>query len=299
MEVSISPRTARTKITGVIGHPIGHSFSPVMHNAAFELLKLDYTYLAFDVPPHYLAEALQGLIALGIVGVNVTIPHKEAVIPLLDDLSSEAHATGAVNTLVNEGGKLSGHNTDVHGFVEMMKPLRRSITGKEVSILGAGGAARAVLYGLMTHFRPKSIHLLNRSVERANNLKDFFASSFGFQQIDVVDLYMPSAHKALSQSKLIVNTTPVGMVPNVDESPIPDNQILVKGQVLVDLVYNPPETQLTRMAKKQGLKTISGMEMLLHQGAKSFELWTNKKMPLDRVRQTVHSFLAHKSPRTV
>jgi shikimate dehydrogenase len=262
-----------------------------MHNTAFEMLKLDYVYLAFDVAPQYLTEALQGIVALGITGVNVTVPHKEAVIPHLDDLSSEARAIGAVNTIVNEGGKLSGHNTDLYGFVEMMKPLQKAIEGEEMSVIGAGGAARAVVYGLTTHFRPKAIHLLNRSLDRANSLRDFFAGSFGFRQIDVVDLYMPSAETVLTQSKLIVNTTPLGMAPKIDDCPIREQSALTKGQILVDLVYNPPETKLMRLAKSNGATTASGLEMLLHQGARSFELWTNKKMPVDAVRQTLSAHL--------
>jgi shikimate dehydrogenase len=291
MEALIPVQSAPTKITGVIGHPIGHSFSPMMHNAAFEMLKLDYVYLAFDVVPQYLTEALQGIVAFGIAGVNVTVPHKEAVIPLLDDLSSEARAIGAVNTIVNEGGKLSGHNTDLYGFVEMMRPFQKAIEGEGVSVIGAGGAARAVVYGLTTHFRPKVIHLLNRSLERANSLREFFAGSTGFGQIDVVDLYMPSAETVLAQSKLIVNTTPLGMAPRVDDCPVREHSVLKKGQILVDLVYNPPETKLLQLAKLSGATPVSGVEMLLHQGARSFELWTNKKMPVDAVRRMLNAYL--------
>jgi shikimate dehydrogenase len=293
MEAPITVQSIPSKITGLIGHPIGHSLSPLMHNTAFEMLQMDYTYVAFDVLPQYLTEALQGLVALGIAGVNVTVPHKEAVIPLLDDLSSEARAIGAVNTIVNDGGKLSGHNTDLHGFVETVKPFQEVIEGEEMSVIGAGGAARAVLYGLTTHFRPKLIHLLNRSADRANSLREFFARSFGFRQIEVVDLYMPSAQKVLAQSRLIVNTTPLGMMPGVEESPIREHDALKTGQVLVDLVYNPPETKLIRLAKLSGVKTVSGIEMLLHQGARSFELWTNRKMPLDSVRQTLQAHLSN------
>ena len=263
-----------------------------MHNTAFELLKMNYVYLAFGVQPQYLMEALQGLIALGIAGVNVTIPHKQAVIPLLDDLSSEARAIGAVNTIVNDEGKLSGHNTDVHGFVEMMKSSKTSVEGEKVSVLGAGGASRAVLYGLMTQFRPKLIYLLNRSVERATALKRFFASSFGFKQIEVVDLYMPESQAVLTQSRLIVNTTPLGMFPKTKESPITGGHCLKKGQIIVDLAYNPLETKLIRSAKKRGAKTISGIEMLLHQGARSFELWTNQKMPIEKVRRTLRTYIS-------
>ena len=281
-----------TRITGIIGHPIGYSLSPLMHKTAFELLEMDYTYLAFDVLPQYLSEALQGLVALGIAGVNVTIPHKESVIPLLDDLSSESRAIGAVNTIVNEAGKLLGHNTDVYGFVEMMRPWEKNIEEQEVCVIGAGGAARAVLYGLTIRFKPSVIHILNRNVERASSLREFFVGSFGFQQMDVVDLYMPSAQKVLGGSKLIVNTTPLGMSPGVDESPIREHGVFKKGQILVDLVYNPPETKLMQMAKLNGVKTVGGIEMLLQQGARSFELWTNKEMPSDAVRRALQDYIS-------
>lgn len=264
-----------------------------MHNTAFEQLKVDYIYLAFDVQPQDLKDALQGLVALGIAGVNVTIPHKESVIPHLDHLSSEVHAVGAVNTIVNDGAKLIGYNTDVYGFVEMLKPFKEAIVGKEVSVLGAGGAARAVLYGLITYFRPSQIHLLNRSVERAITLRDFFVSSFGFHQIEVLDLYMPATEATLSESKLIVNTTPLGMPPEVDDMPVRSIKCFHEGQILVDLVYNPLETKLIRAAKSRGVKTIGGLEMLLQQGARSFELWTNRQMPLEIVRRTLRSYLSN------
>ena len=291
-EVLIPLPTIATKITGLIGHPIGHSLSPLMHNTAFELMRMDYVYLAFDVQSQNLAEALTGLVALGIAGVNVTIPHKESVIPHLDDLSNEAHAIGAVNTIVNDGAKLKGHNTDVYGFVETLKSSKDAIADQEVSVLGSGGAARAILYGLITNFRPRAVHLLNRSVERATALREFFADSFGFQQIDVVDLYMPSANEAISQSKLIVNATPLGMSPKTDDSPIRTNDCFSRGQILLDLVYNPVETKLLRQAKLRGTKTISGIDMLLHQGARSFEFWTNRKFPIESVRRTLRTHLS-------
>jgi shikimate dehydrogenase len=263
-----------------------------MHNTAFQVLKMDYVYLAFDVQPQSLEQALEGLLALGIVGVNVTAPHKESILPLLDTLSSEARAIGAVNTIVNDGARLSGHNTDFYGFVEMLKPLKEGVDGEEVAVIGAGGAARAVVYGLITNFRPAFIHLLNRSVERATNLKDYFTDSFGFQQIDVVDLYMPAAQEVLARSNVIVNATSLGMSPRSDDSPIRDENWFSKGQVLVDLVYNPLETKLIRTAKKHGAKTISGIEMFLYQGARSFELWTNQKMPLEHIRRKLHTALS-------
>ncbi len=258
-----------------------------MHNTAFEALHLNFVYLSFDLSPHYLADGLRGLVALGIAGVNVTIPHKETVIPLLDEIASDARAVGAVNTIVNDGDKLRGYNTDVDGFVETLKPYQAKIENNDVAIIGAGGAARAVVYGLINNFRPTSIHIINRSVERAQALSQSFAQSFGFKSIDAMDLYMPSSLEALSTSKLIINATPIGMTPKINESSIETGDAFTKGQLLLDLVYNPIETKLMRLAKARGVKTISGLEMLIHQGAKSFELWTNSKMPIEKVREVL------------
>ncbi len=163
-----------TQIVGLLGHPIKHTFSPFIHNIAFEITKLDYIYLPFDVPPSNLKNAIKGIIALGLKGYNVTIPHKEKMMEFMNNISEEASIVGSVNTVVNEMGKLSGYNTDVTGIHETLNPYKKSLSGETVSIVGSGGAARAVVYTLIRHFKPKKIFLINRTEQRAEGIKKLF-----------------------------------------------------------------------------------------------------------------------------
>jgi len=276
--------TATTKLTGLIGHPLSHTLSPLIHNSAYSQLELDYTYLPFDVHPQQLKAALRGLAALGAVGVNVTIPHKETVIPLLDEVVNEARAIGAVNTIVNEGDKLRGYNTDIIGVAESLKPYASEIEGREVSIIGAGGGARAVMYVLVHQFKPRYIHIIHPDIEYAVALRKFFLVNFGFKNISAVDLFMPGTIFKISGSALVVNATPLGMYPKIDDSPIEVAEAFHDKQIAFDLVYNPVDTKFLRIAGSQGARTIGGLTMLLHQAAKAFELWTSREMPVDKIR---------------
>ena len=166
---------ANTKIIGLLGHPIKHSYSPFVQNVAFEFEKMDYIYLAFDVPSANLENALNGVLALGMKGLNVTLPHKEKIIRHLDELSEEATTIGAVNTIVNDQGKLIGYNTDVTGIIETLTPFKEQITGSTVTVLGAGGGARAAIYALIRHFKPEQINLINRTVQRADSIQNYFS----------------------------------------------------------------------------------------------------------------------------
>jgi len=165
---------ANTKIIGLLGHPIKHSYSPFVQNVAFEFEKMDYIYLAFDVPPANLKSALNGVLALGMKGLNVTLPHKEKIIKHLDELAEEATTIGAVNTIVNDQGKLIGYNTDVTGIIETLAPFKERINGSIVTVLGAGGGARAAIYALIRHFKPERINLVNRTVQRADSILNNF-----------------------------------------------------------------------------------------------------------------------------
>ncbi len=276
-----------TRIVGLIGHPIEHTYSPLIHNAAFEKCGLDLIYVPFDIHPSNLKDAIRGMTALNIVGFNVTIPHKQRMLELLDEFSPEAHLIGAVNTVVNDGFKLHGYNTDAHGFLATLRPFSEQIKGEPMAILGAGGAARAVLYGLMTEMRPKQLFLLNRHLERAESLRIYLQRTFSFGAATTHELFETSALDSLVKSRLIVNTTPSGMYPENEESPIVTERILSTGQIIMDLVYNPPETKLMRMAKEKGATVIGGWEMLLQQAAKSFELWTGMQMPIQEVRSVL------------
>ncbi len=280
-----------SNIVAVIGHPIKHSFSPLMHNISFDILKLDYLYLSFDVPSESLKDALKGMIALGIKGFNVTLPHKEKIVDFLNEVSEEASVIGAVNTVVNENGILHGYNTDVNGIVETLLPFKDEISGSEVTVIGAGGAARAALYSLIRHFKVEKINIVNRTEEKAEGLKEYFSSKMVFNSIKTYDLTPPDLINVFNRSKLIINTTSIGMSPEEDDTPTSIPKSFKKEQIVFDVVYNPLETKLLQIAKEQGAITLNGLRMFVEQGAKSFELWTEKEMPKDKIYKTLQSYL--------
>ena len=270
----------------IIGHPVAHTLSPVMHAAAFEALSLDCSYEAIDVEADELAATIEDLRAKPIAGFNVTLPHKETLLPLLDELDPEVHQIGAVNTVVERDGKLVGYNTDVAGFLRCAAPARSRIEGGHVALLGAGGAARAVLYGLLHHLKPAKVTIFNRTLDRSEQLAQEFSSISSETRILTESLFDDNLQKNIKQVSAIINTTSVGMRPYADASPLEDVHI-GKEQAVIDLVYAPLETKLLKSASKAGAMAIGGVEMLLHQGAASFALWTGKEMPLDQVRKKV------------
>lgn len=272
-----------TQITGIIGHPIKHSYSPFMHNIAFELLNLNYLFLPFDVPPSNLKSAIKGMTALGIKGLNVTIPHKENVIPLVKNVSEEVSIVGAANTIVNDNGTLNAYNTDVFGVMETLLPYKEKIANAEVSILGSGGASRSVIYSLLRNFRPEKINLINRNEVRADQLKEYFTAKMHFNNFKTYSLYNSPIDEILKRSQLIVNSTSVGMYPNIDDSVISSYEAFTKDQIVFDMVYNPLKTKLLMLADAAGAKTLDGLTMFVYQGAKAFELWTGLEMPVEKI----------------
>lgn len=286
------------RLVGILGHPIFHSWSPLIHETAFKIAKLQNYYAAFDVQPKNLRDALKGMIALGIVGCNVTIPHKEAVIQFLDELSADARLVGAVNTIHVENEMLVGYNTDIDGVVEALKPYRDQIDDQSVTIFGAGGGARAVVYSLISYFHPTQIFVINRDISRAELLKKFFSDSQNYSNIKVVELHNLDEEDVIDLSKLVVNATSVGMFPSVDENVMMADPKDLDGKVFFDLVYNPIETQFLKTAKKKNAVTVSGIEMLYQQAAKSFEIWTGVSMPLDKVRAKLDPKFAARKPAT-
>ncbi|MDF1611296.1 MAG: shikimate dehydrogenase [Stygiobacter sp.] len=280
-----------TKIIGVIGHPIKHSFSPLMHNISFELSGLNYLYLPFDVPPALLKDSLKGMVALGIKGFNVTIPLKEKVLPLLKDVSEEANIIGAVNTIVNEEGTLKGYNTDVYGVVETLLPFKDELSNSKVSIIGAGGAARSVIYALIRNFNVAQISIINRTEQIAESLKDYFSTKMLFNEIKSFPLVPPDLIEVFRDSKLIVNTTSMGMFPEVDDSATTIKESFMKGQIVFDVIYNPIKTKLLKLAESQGATIVTGLKMFVEQGAKSYELWTGEQMPKEKVMKALESYL--------
>lgn len=272
-----------TKIVGIIGHPIKHSFSPMMHNLTFQNQKLNFIYLPFDVPTSHLNEALKCMRVLGIKGFNVTLPHKEKIIQYMDHVSEEASTVGAVNTVVNEGNQLFGYNTDINGIVETLNPYLDRITKSTVSVIGAGGAARSVIYALIRNFKVEKINLINRTLERSDSIKDYFKAKMHFDEISNYELMAKENVEIFQSSNLIINTTSIGMLPNVDDTPTDFDAAFNNSQIVFDLVYNPIKTKFLKLAESKGATVLDGLKMFVVQGAKSFELWTGEIMNVESI----------------
>ncbi len=270
-----------TKLTGVIGWPVEHSLSPAMHNAAFRRLGINWVYLPLPVYPDHLGEAVRGLRAMSFAGANVTVPHKQAVMPYLDDISYNAQVIGAVNTIVVRDGSLYGDNTDAPGFLACLAEVGFQVGPIQVAVLGAGGAARAVVHAL-AQAGASGITVFNRSLARARQLcqdmarfhPDGSIQADRLQRVDQID----------ERFHLLVNTTSVGMWPDVEVSPWPSGLEFPPHLTVCDLVYNPAETRLLAQARAAGAETVNGLGMLVHQGAIAFELWTGKEAPTSAMR---------------
>ena len=278
---------ATSRVLGVIGDPIAHSFSPDMHNAAIDALGIDFCYVAFHVPPERVGEAVNGLRGLEILGLNVTIPHKLAVMEHVDQISEEALAVGAVNTIHNEDGNLTGHNTDVYGVTTAIERVAGLTTFPESCVvLGAGGAARAVTYALGRRDEVKRVTILNRTVKRSEALAIDMEKITG-KTIVPAPLDQASEKRAFGESGLVVNTTSLGMHPGTDASPLIDAENITPDLVLYDTVFNPLETKLMRSFKARGASAYGGLDMLVFQGARSFDIWTGIEPPTDVMKQAV------------
>jgi shikimate dehydrogenase len=279
--------TGTTRVCGLIASPVGHTMSPAMHNAAFRSLGLDYVYVPFLVEPADLPNALDGLRALNISGFNVSIPHKVTCIPFLDGLDSLAEHIGAVNTVVNAGGELRGYNTDAEGFLRSLTSRNITVARRNVVIVGAGGAARAVAYILAREHA--YLTLLNRTPAAAETLADMIEDDFG-QRVPFFALEEAALEEALEDAHLLVNTTSVGMSPDSGTSPVPA-RLLRADLTVCDIVYNPVKTALLAAAEAAGAVTVSGADMLAWQGALAFQLWTGVTAPFELMRDTVLDLL--------
>ena len=275
------------RFLAIIGHPITHSLSPLMHNSAFQALSLPYLYAMYDIEPDGLLKAVQDLKTLGFLGYNVTIPHKQAIIPSLDGIDENAKAIGAVNTVCILNSKAIGYNTDVLGVVRALEPFKGLFAEKPALVMGAGGAARAAVFALHTFLKVSEITIAARSKEKASSI----AGDFRIRNAKIVNFARKDLNTSLAHCSLIVNTTPVGMHPLVDASPLSDDAPLKSGHVVFDLIYRPLETKLLRHAKAAGAKVVGGLEVLIQQGAAAFEMWTGKKMPVDVVRKVLEEKL--------
>ncbi len=273
------------QLTGLLGYPVEHSLSPAMHNEAFESLGLNYIYLPFAIKPENIADAVRGIRAFNFKGVNVTIPHKQAVIPYLDQVSEEARLIGAVNAIENQDGKLIGHNTDGRGFIRSLKEEGDfNPQDKQALVVGAGGAARAVVVQLALSGIEK-IFISDINLELAEKLVRDLDDKVNQTQLEVI--ITQEIATIINDLDLVVNATPVGMYPKVDVDSVIAPDLLHNSLVVYDLVYNPEETVLIKAAKEAGAIAISGLGMLLYQGAIAFEIWTREDAPLRVMRNAL------------
>jgi shikimate dehydrogenase len=271
--------SGKSKITGIFGSPVRHTLSPAMHNAAFQHLGLDIVYVPFEVSPESLKKAVDGIRGLGLLGVNVTIPHKENVMRFLDRIDPLARAMGSVNTIVNSGGMLTGHNTDARGFLKDLASNNVKIKGETIIVIGAGGAGRAVSSAL-SFFGAGKMMITDKDERKARAL------SGNIKNAEFVPFADFTAR--ISEAKIMVNATPIGMHKG-DPSPV-EAMFLHKNLFVYDVVYNR-KTRLLADAQKKGIRHSDGLGMLLHQGALAFELWTKRKAPVEVMRKALRDAL--------
>ncbi|MFB2838660.1 shikimate dehydrogenase [Floridanema evergladense] len=281
--------TGKTKLLGVIGDPIEHSLSPVMHNAAIAELQLDYVYLPFPIKSENLSAAISGFTAIGLTGFNVTIPHKQTIIHLLTEVSPIAKEIGAVNTVWRTEIGWNGTNTDVEGFLAPLKNYKQNWHQTTALILGYGGAARAVVAGCV-QLNCGKIQVLGRDSQKLKAFQDSWHSQLG------VNLSVHSWQELpdlIAESNLLINTTPVGMYPRVDESPVSAELMakLPEKAIAYDLIYTPNPTKFLQLAKQQGADAIDGLEMLIQQGAAALQIWLKQQAPVEVMRQSLRQYL--------
>ena len=275
-----------TQLCGLLGNPVEHSLSPAIHNAAFQKLDLNFVYLAFKVED--LSAAMYGLRALGNVrGLSVTIPHKVGIIPYLDDVETTAKHIGSVNTVLVENGRLIGYNTDASGALRALTNAGVSVKGRRVMLLGSGGAARAIAFALAAEFGPERLTILGiDDAERSGLVRDLDAKTN--TSVEQGPLNDEALRQTIPRTDVLIHCTQVGMHPNVAQSCVP-SALLTSSLTVMDIVYNPLETQLLKEAKVAGCRTIRGLDMFLNQAVLQFELWTGHPAPADVMRTVLES----------
>lgn len=281
--------SSSTKLYAVIGDPIEHSLSPIMHNVAFQRLNLNSVYLAFKVRSQDLEAAIAGMRSLGILGFNVTVPHKVSVMKYLDKVDRQVVEIGAVNTVVNKDGVLMGYNTDGAGALAALREKGVEAKGRKVVLLGAGGAARALAFAIAP--LAESFVILNRTESKA---KDLASALKRFNTaVEGKKLSETTLRSELADADILINSMSVGMYPRVDETPVKKKH-LRQGMTVFDIVYNPLMTCLLKEAEAVGAHVVGGVKMLVYQGALAFELWTGRKPPVDEMCEAVESVLREK-----
>ena len=281
--------TGHTELIGLMAYPIRHSSSPAMHNEAFAYLGLDYAYLAFEVDNDTLEDAIKGLRALRMVGSNVSMPNKTVVHKYLDKLSPAAELCGAVNTIINDNGVLTGHITDGIGYMRALKDNNIDVIGKKMTIVGSGGAATAIevqaaLDGVaemsIFNIRDKFWDNAEATIRKINERTNCKVALYDLADLDKLK-------EEIASSYLFANATGMGMKPLEGQTYIPDKSFFRPDLIVTDVVYSPRETAMLKMAKEVGCKTMNGMGMMLFQGAAAFEMWTGKEMPIDHMKQVL------------
>lgn len=279
--------TGTTVLTGLLGSPVAHSISPLMHNASFEALGLDYAYLCFDVGTDRLKEAVEGLRAMGARGWNLTMPDKNLMCQLADKLSPASEISGAVNTIVNDDGVLTGYTTDGTGYMRAAEEAGFPLPGKVMTLLGGGGAATAILVQAALDGM-KEIRVFNRKSPTFDRLSAI-AGQLNRRTDCLVTVHPPEdtedLRASITDSDILTNATNIGMAPHTDACPIPDASFLRPELIVSDIIYNPRQTKLLQMAKETGCPFFNGLYMLLYQGAASFELWTGREMPVELIKE--------------
>lgn len=284
--------TGKTQLLGVIGYPVEHSLSPLMHNAALAELGLDFIYLPFPIAPQNLQVAIAGLAAMGVVGFSVTIPHKQAIMPLLSEISSVAQAIGAVNTVTWKNGQWVGTNTDIEGFIAPLQTRYQQNWSQKVAvILGNGGAARAVVAGCH-QLGFTEIHVVGRNSQKLEEFRHSWGNSPIAEKLQVQT--WDDLATLIPQANLLVNTTPVGMYPHVNDSPVQlaDMEKISPGAIAYDLIYTPSPTKFLQQAEQQGAITIDGLEMLVQQGVAALKIWLQlETIPVDVMGEALRTYL--------
>jgi shikimate dehydrogenase len=276
--------TGKTKVCGLIGDPVDHTLSPPMHNAAFRELGLDFVYVPFPVKKEDLKTGVAGLRALNIRGFNVTMPHKVAIIPLLDGLDPQAKNIGAVNTVVNENGRLTGFNTDGPGALQALLAANADPNDKNVVVIGAGGASRAISFVLAQHGACLTILNRKEEIDWAYDIAHSIRENLKVE-VQVAELGLAQLKSVLSEASILINATSVGMNPDAGKTLVP-GELLNKRLVVFDVIYSPMKTRLLQDAEKAGCRILNGVELLVWQGVLCFEKWTGRKAPLDTMRRT-------------
>ncbi|MFC1692797.1 shikimate dehydrogenase [Candidatus Latescibacterota bacterium] len=269
-----------TALYGIIGDPIEHTLSPLMHNSTIAEMGIDAVYVPFHVKPHDLEQAVRGMKVFDIKGLNVTAPHKTRVIEFLDRITDDAEAIGAVNTIINDNDILTGDNTDVYGFLKCLEKGGIENLPERVCVIGAGGAARGVVYACAKKDEVTEIVIINRTLARAEKLAADLSQVSG-TSITTMPAEKKVFESMLPSAGLIINTTSVGMYPQVDVSPVPDPAVFHDKQVVCDIIYNPLETSFLKDAALKGAHTVGGLGMLVYQGARSLSLWSGMDAPVE------------------